>query len=386
MQTFSSRLNSIPPYIFAELDNKKKELTAKGVDLIHLGVGDPDLPPPPRMIEALKEALNETEYHRYPEYEGEASFKEAVANWLNAHHNIQASLENELLVLIGSKEGLSHLPSAIINPGDTVLITDPCFPAQYHSILLAEGKVHFVPIEEKNGFLPDLKSIPEKVLKNTKLFFINYPNNPTTAIATKDFFEEMIYLARKYSFAICHDAAYIDINLQGTKQPALMSIKGAKEVAIEFFSFSKMFNICGWRLGACVGNNKLVESLVKYKKVIDSGPFTALQQATVVGLRECLPFIGETMSIYRERKKILCNCLESMGLDYYKSDSTFYIWAKIPNGSTSKDFSNRLLTEHGIITTPGIGFGPHGENHIRFSLTTPTERIKEAVYRLKRAV
>jgi len=385
LQTRSERLNQLPQYLFAELDQKKQELIAKGVDVINLGIGDPDLPPPPRMIEALKEALATPEYHQYPAYNGANFFREVVATWLQKYHSVNVDPENEVLTLIGSKEGLSHLPQAVLNSGDTVLITDPCYPVHLQSMLLAGTTPIHIPLTEENGFLPNLREVSEKDLTAAKLIVLNYPNNPTSAVATKEFFKEAVDLAHKYNFIICQDAAYIDICLEGEKQPSILSIPGAKDVAIEFYSLSKTFNICGWRLGFAAGNPKVVASLGKYKTAVDSGQFTALQAAGAVGLNECMPDLSRTLETYRERRKILHSGLDDMGLHYFKTSSTFYVWSHVPKGQTSKEYANHLLTKLGIVTTPGGGFGSVGDSYIRFSLTSPTERIQEATERMKSA-
>lgn len=382
LQTCSDRLNKLPPYLFAELDRKKIELIKKGVDVINLGIGDPDLLPPARMIEALKEALATPEFHQYPSYEGAAFFKETVAGWLKKSHTVNIDPTSEILTLIGSKEGLAHLPHAILNNGDTVLVTDPCYPVHLQAMIIAGAEPVSIPLREETGFLPDLSKIPEKMLKKTRMIVLNYPNNPTSAVATKEFFTELVELAHKYNFVICHDSAYIDVCLEGKKQPALMSIAGAKDVAIEFFTLSKMFNICGWRIGFCIGNKEIIRSLGKLKNSSDSGQFTAIQWAATVGLKECLPEMDKTLAIYRERKKILCKGLDKMGLSYFRSNSTFYVWSRVPKKYDSAAYANMLLEKLGIVATPGIGFGSQGNDYIRFSLTSPTERIIEATKRL----
>lgn len=383
MQTRSERLNKLPKYLFASLDEKKKELIAKGIDVINLGIGDPDLPPPQKMINALKEALLTPEFHQYPSYNGAEFFRKTIASFLKTGHNVEVDHNDELLVLIGSKEGLAHLPRAVLNPGDTALITNPCYPVHLQSMILAEANPVSIPLYESNGFLPDLKTVPEEDWKNAKLIVLNYPNNPTSAVATREFFKEIVDLAHKYEFIICQDAAYIDVCLEGNKQPSILSIPGAKEVAIEFFSLSKMFNACGWRLGFCAGKKDIIASLGKYKTACDSGQFTALQYAGDVAIRECLSDMNETLSVYKDRKQILCTGLEEMGLNYFKSNSAFYIWSRTPKKYRSQDYANFLLEELGIVATPGIGFGTNGDDYIRFSLTSPTERIAEATKRMK---
>lgn len=385
LQTRSTRLDKLPPYLFAELDRRKAELIGKGVDVINLGIGDPDLPPPPRMIEALKEAISKPEFHRYSSYNGANFFRTAIAEWLQNRHDVKVDPESEMLVLIGSKEGLAHLPQAIINPGDKVLITDPCYPVHLQSMLLAGAEPKLIPVREETGFLPDVTTIPEKLWRDIKMVVINYPNNPTSATASETFLKTLVELANKHNFIICQDAAYIDISLDGTKQPSIMSIPGAKDIAIEFFSLSKTFNVCGWRLGFCIGNRDIITSLGKLKTAVDSGQFAATQWAATVGLKECMGDLQNTISVYNQRRQLLCNGLREMGLGYFESASTFYVWAKIPEKFRSQEYANILLDKLGIITAPGIGFGKAGDKYIRFSLTSPTSRIAEATERMKGA-
>lgn len=382
LQTSSERLKLLPPYLFAELDRKKTELIGKGIDVINLGIGDPDIMPSTIMIENLKVALGKPEFHRYPSYNGAKFFRDQISEWLAYTHKVQADPETEILVLIGSKEGLSHFPQAVLNPGDSVLITDPCYPVHLQSMLLAGAKPEIIELNEENNFLPQLSKIPPSQLDAAKMIVINYPNNPTSAVATKDFFEELVRLAKKHNFIICHDAAYIDICLDGNKQPSLMSITGAKDVAIEFYSFSKMFNACGWRLGFCVGNKDLIASIGKFKTAVDSGQFTALQWAVSTSLEDSGNELKKTLAIFNERKQILCSGLTELGLEYFKSNSTFYVWSKIPKDYTSTSYANHLLEKLGVVVTPGIGFGEMGDSYIRFSLTSPTKRIIEATNRI----
>lgn len=375
----------LPTYLFAALDRKKREMMGRGVDVINLGIGDPDLVPPPRMVEALKEAITTPEFHRYPAYNGAQFLREEIAGWLKSSHSVEVDAESEVLVLIGTKEGLAHLPQAVLNPGDSVLITDPCYPVHLQAMLLAGADPVTIPLSEGNGFLPDLSSVPEKAWKKTRLIVVNYPNNPTSAVASEGFFKELIDLAHRHNFIICHDAAYIDICLDGRKQPALMSLPGAKDVAIEFFTFSKMFNICGWRIGFCTGNSEIVGSLGKIKTACDSGQFTAIQKAVSVGLRVCLEDVKKTRAVYKERRDILMDGLKKTGLSSFNSGSTFYVWCRIPEGFRSAGYADFLLGKLGIIAAPGIGFGRMGDGYVRFSLTSSTERIREATERMKRA-
>lgn len=384
MQTSSERLNRLPKYLFADLDEKKRRLAASGVDVIDLGIGDPDLPPPKRMIEALTEALQTNSFHRYPPYNGADFFRNAVSEWLKNEHHVSVDHTEEILALIGSKEGLSHMPLALLNQGDKVLITDPCYPPHLQSLLLAGAVPQTIKLREENGFIPDLRDVPEEMWKSAKLIVLNYPNNPTSATATRTFFEEVVALAHKYNFIICHDSAYIDICLEGERQPCLLSVEGAKDVAVEFFTLSKMFNICGWRLGFCAGRKEIIASLSKLKIAVDSGQFSAIQKAGEIGLKECLPFVQETVKTYKKRKNIFTSALEKMGLKYFRSNSTFYVWVRTPAKFRSIEYTNLLLEKAGIVAAPGIGFGKEGDEYIRFSLTQPTEKIEEAAERMRK--
>lgn len=381
----SKRIKELPPYLFAKLDEEVREAKRAGMDIIDLGVGDPDMPPPKRMLDELKCLIDSPRIHSYPPYGGTAALKEEAALFLKERHGIDVDPRSQVLILIGSKEGLSHLPLAVIDNGDIVGVPDPYFPAYLHATILAGGRPYMMRLREEDGFLPRLSDIPKDILSRTRLVFLNYPNNPTTATATADFFEEVVYLARKYGFVVCHDAAYIDIAVQNAKQPALMSIKGAKDVSVEFFTFSKVFNICGWRIGVCVGNKDIISSLLRTKMVVDSGQFMALEEAVRVGIRECSNFVDDMCDVYKERRKVLEDALVRAGFVCYPTTHTFYIWAKVPQGLDSAGATSRLLEATGVVAAPGSGFGEGGEGYVRFSLTAPTEKICEAASRISAA-
>lgn len=374
----AERLTKIPPYLFAELDRQKQAIKAKGGKIIDLSIGDPDLPPPRSLVEELKSALSDQAVHRYPSYVGSPEFRTAAAKWLARRYHAQVDPNTELLALIGSKEGIAHLILATINPGDVTLVPSPGYPVYSQATHLAGGIPHYIPLSKENNFLPDLNAIPKKVLKKAKILFLNYPNNPTASLATRAFFEKAVELARENKFLICHDAAYIEIH--SGMQPALsiLSIPGAKDVAVEFHSFSKTFCICGWRIGFAAGSKDAVGVLASMKQNMDSGVFTAIQRALIYAMDHLDGHIDGIRSIYASRRQTFSRNLERMGFRSHPSNATFYIWAEYPQKMRSIEFCKKLLEKVGIAATPGVGFGPEGEGFVRFSLTIPTEQLEEA--------
>ena len=383
MFEFSDRLKALPPYLFAELDRKKQEKIEQGVDVIDLGVGDPDLPTPKPIVETMKKAVENPENHKYPSYVGKLSFREAVANWYKRRFNVELDPKTEVITLIGSKEGIAHFPLAFVNPGDIVICPDPAYPVYKIGTIFAGGTPYTVPLKEENGFLPDLESIPEDVAKKAKIIWVNYPNNPTSAPPTIEFYKKLVEWAKEYNVIVASDNAYSEIYTGSEKPPSILQVEGAKDVAIEFHSLSKTYNMTGWRLGWAVGNPKLIEGLGKVKTNVDSGQFGAIQDAGITALNLPDEEIDKLRNVYRERKKIMTEALEKIGLEVYKSDYTFYLWIKVPKGYTSSEFVGRLIDEAGIVCTPGNGFGEYGEGYFRISLTVPTERLLEAAERIK---
>jgi LL-diaminopimelate aminotransferase len=381
--TWANRIKDLPPYLFAEIDEKKKEMISKGVDVIDLGVGDPDIPTPDHIIEALNRASKDPSNHVYPSYIGMLSYREAVSNWYKKRFNVDLDPVNEVLTLIGSKEGIAHAPLAFINPGDVALVTDPGYPVYDNAVSFAGGVPYSVPILKENNFLPDLDSIPDEVLKRAKLMFLNYPNNPTTAIADEDFYKRVVEFADKHQILICHDAAYTEIAFDGYNPLSFMQIDGAKEVGIEFHSLSKTFSMTGWRVGFAVGNKKAVGGLGKIKTNIDSGVFQAIQVASIEALNNYTLGLNERVNIYKERRDIFCKGLDEIGINYLHPKATFYIWFETINGLSSKEFAAKMLEEAGIVATPGNGFGENGEGYMRVSTTFDKSKIVEAVDRLK---
>ncbi len=384
MVEYAQRIKALPPYLFAQIDQKKREKLAQGVDVIDLGVGDPDLPTPKPIVEAMQRAVEKPEHHRYPSYEGMLSFRQAVADWYKRRFGVELDPQKEVVALIGSKEGIAHFPLAFVNPGDVVLCPDPAYPVYKIGTLFAGGEPYILPLKEENGFLPDFKSVPKDVLKRAKIIWVNYPNNPTSATATESFYKELIEWARENNIIVASDLAYSEIYFGNEKPMSILQIEGAKDVAIEFHSFSKTFNMTGWRLGMAVGNEKLIAGLGKVKTNVDSGQFQAVQEAGITALNLPEEELQKIKDTYKERRSAMVKALEEVGLRVYPSDATFYLWVKVPEGYTSAEFVSRLLDECGIVCTPGNGFGEYGEGYFRISLTVPTQRLLEAVERIKR--
>jgi LL-diaminopimelate aminotransferase len=382
----ASRVKNLPPYLFATIDKMKQEAKAKGVDLIDLSIGDPDIPTPVHIVEAMKTAVEKPEHHRYPSYEGMPSFREAVAGWYKRRFDVRIDPAAEALSLIGSKEGIGHIPLAFVEPGDTVLVPSPGYPVYPVSVMFAGGENCFMPLKEENGFLPDLKAIPEVTLKKTKLMFINYPNNPTSAVAPKAFYEEVIALAGKYNIIVCHDAAYSEIYFDDDKPLSFMQIDGAKDVGIEFHSLSKTYNMTGWRIGFAVGNRDVLAGLGKIKSNLDSGVFQAVQEASITALKTDEAVLSDIRKTYQDRRDTLYEGLKNIGIEVIKPKASFYLWAKVPKQFDSSSFVAHILDKAGVLTTPGNGFGAPGEGYVRFALTVPVGRMKEAVERLRKAL
>jgi len=381
--TKSDRIKKLPPYLFAEIDRLREDVRKKGIDIIDLGVGDPDLPTSNNIINRLKKASEHPKNHRYPSYYGLIEFRSTVAEWYKRRFNVSLDPESEVITLIGSKEGIAHIPLAFVNPGDIVLVPDPGYPVYNVATLFAGDKPYFIPLLKSNGFLPDIKNIPEKIAKSARMMFLNYPNNPTSAIANREFFEEIVEFALKYNIIVCHDAAYSEIYYGKNPPISFLEIDGAKEVGIEFHSLSKTYNMTGFRIGFAMGNRDVIEGLGKVKTNIDSGIFQAIQYAGIEALSGDQSHVENIRRIYKERRDILIKGLRDIGFDIYFPEATFYVWINVPPDYDSKSFSSHLLSQVGIVTTPGIGFGKYGEGYIRIALTVDKERIKEGINRIK---
>jgi len=379
---YSQRLSQLPPYIFVEIDRKKKDAINRGVDIVDLGVGDPDLPTPKHIRDSMKRAIDEPKYHRYPFGPGILEFRQAVARWYKVRFGVELDGETEVHSLIGSKEGLGHIHLGFVNPGDVVLCPEPAYPVYKIGTIYAGGIPYFMPLVEESKFLPELDSIPENIIRKTKILFLNYPNNPTGACANRDFFGKVIEFAKRHNIIVINDAAYSEIYYEGKKPISFLELSGGKEVGIEFHSLSKTYNMTGWRIGWACGNRDILKGLSMVKENIDSGVFGAVQFAAIEALNGPQDCVEEVRRIYEERRDILMEGLISTGWKVSKPEATFYIWAKVPKRYTSIQTVEKLL-EAGILSTPGNALGPSGEGYVRFSLTVDTKKIVKAVEKLK---
>lgn len=382
----ADRVKSLPPYLFARIDELKREALKKGTDLIDLSIGDPDIPTPSNIVEAMKRAVERPEHHRYPSYQGMPGYREAVARWYKGRFGVDLDPSREVISLIGSKEGIGHLPLAFVNPGDVVLVPTPGYPVYAVGTLFAGGESHFMPLTEDNDYLPDLESIGQDVLRRAKLMFLNYPNNPTAQKADRAFFERVIRLAREFEIIVCHDAAYSEIYFDGERPLSFLEVEGAKEVGIEMHSLSKTYNMTGWRIGFAAGRSEVIAGLGKIKTNLDSGVFQAIQEASIVALGTGDEVLSALRRTYQERRDVLYEGLKEAGMEARKPGATFYIWAKVPGGFDSSGFVLQMLEKAGVLATPGKGFGDPGEGYVRFALTVPVERLSEAVERIKKAL
>ena len=380
----SDRLKRLPPYLFVEIDKAKKKARDEGRDIIDLGVGDPDIPTPKFIIDALNKAVRDPATHRYSLDQGMPEFRNAVARWLKKRFGVVMDAESQIYPLIGSKEGIAHIPLAFINPGDAVLVPDPCYPPYRSGTIFAGGEIIYMPLLESNKFLPDLRAINHHLLHKAKMIFINYPNNPTAAVCDKKFLQGVVEFAKKHNLIVCSDTAYSEITFDGYRAPSIFEIEDAKDVAVEFHSLSKTFNMTGWRIGFACGNAGIIEGLAKVKSNIDSGIFSAIQRAGAVALDNYDKHIKSVIKIYEERRNILVDGLNSIGLKVEKPKATFYVWTRVPPRYTSATFTKALLENCDIVATPGNGFGEHGEGYVRFAVTVDRKRIREAVDRVKK--
>jgi LL-diaminopimelate aminotransferase len=377
---YAKRMDHLPPYLFARIDEMKGEKQRQGVDIIDLGVGDPDLPTPGHIVEALCTAARDPKNHHYPSYTGMLAFREAVADWYRGRFSVSLDPKKEVLALIGSKEGIAHIPEAFVNPGEYVLASDPGYPVYKTSTLFAEGRIHEMQLSAENGFLPVLEDIPRDVVKQAKLMFINYPNNPTAAIAPKSFFSEVVEFAREHGIVVVHDNAYSEITFDGYRAPSFLEADGAMEVGIETHSLSKTYNMTGWRIGMACGNPEIIAGLGRVKTNVDSGAFDAIQHAGITALSGPQDCVADACRIYEERRDVLVAGLKEIGFDVPSPKASFYVWMQVED---SMKFAARMLDEAGIVVTPGVGFGRYGEGYVRFAITRSIERIEEAVERMR---
>ena len=379
----SRRVQQLPPYLFAELSRKIAAKKAQGVDVVSFGIGDPDLPTPGHVLDALHRAADDPANHRYPESDGLPELREAMAEWYAGRFGVTLDPHKQVVPLIGSKEGIAHVALCLIDPGDVALVPDPAYPVYAVGTMFAGGEVYSLPLEEERGFLPVLDTVPADVAHRAKVLWINYPNNPTGACATLEFFERVVHFARRYDIAVCHDLAYADVAYDGYSPPSFLEVPGADEVGIEFNSLSKAYNMTGWRVGMAVGNAALVKSLTDVKSNLDSGIPQAIQHMAIAAMRGPQDAVAEHNAIYQRRRDRMVEALRGIGLQVEPPMASLYIWARLPEGETSIDFAGRLLDDTGVAVTPGIGYGAQGEGYVRLSLTTPDERVDEGLRRLE---
>ena len=378
----SSRVENLPPYLFVEITQKIAEKRAKGEDVVSFAIGDPDMPTPPHIIDRLCRAAQDPANHRYPETAGLPKLRQAIAEWYKRRFGVSLDADKEVLPLIGAKEGVAHIALCFIDPGDIALVPDPGYPVYSVSTFLAGGEPYYMPLTEENDFLPDLNTIPDDVLKRAKLLWINYPNNPTGAVADLDFFNKVVEFAQQHDLAICHDGPYTEVAFDGYQPVSFMQADGAKEVGVEFHSLSKSYNMTGWRIGMVVGNPTMVDALMRVKSNLDSGIPQAIQYAAIEALTGPQDCIQEHNAIYQRRRDLVIDMLNSIGLKARPPKAGLYIWAKVPEGYTSVDFATDLLEKVGVVVTPGAGYGRGGEGYVRLSLTITDAGLVKGLSRL----
>ena len=377
----AKRIESLPPYLFAELDRKLGEKRAAGIDVISLGIGDPDSPTPRHIVEALQEAAEDPTTHQYPSYYGMPALREAIAGWMRDRFGVELDPDTEVQTLIGSKEGIAHLPVAVLDPGDQVLVPDPGYPVFGIGTLLAGGVPVSMPLTAERRFLPDLSSAP--VSGATRMLWLNYPSNPTAAVAERSFFEDAVAFAREHDLLIAHDAAYSELTYDGFTAPSILQVPGALDVAVEFGSLSKTYNMTGWRVGWVAGNADVVRALATVKTNIDSGIFNAIQQAALVALTGPQDMVEELRAVYQKRRDLVVSTFNSLGWDLEPPRGSIYVWLPTKDGMSSAEFCELLLERARVVLSPGSGYGAEGEGYARISLTVPDDRMAEAMDRIR---
>ncbi|HEY9749843.1 MAG TPA: aspartate aminotransferase [Allocoleopsis sp.] len=383
--TPAERLRALPPYVFARLDELKARAREQGLDLIDLGMGNPDGPTPQPVVEAAIAALQNPANHGYPPFEGTASFRRAITSWYHRRYGVTLDPDGEALPLLGSKEGLAHLAIAYINPGDLVLVPSPAYPAHFRGPLIAGGQIHDIILKPENDWLIDLADIPDDVAKRAKILYFNYPSNPTAATAPREFFEDIVAFARKHEILLIHDLCYAELAFDGYQPTSLLEIPGAKDIGVEFHTMSKTYNMAGWRVGFVVGNRHIIQGLRTLKTNLDYGIFAALQSAAETALQLPDVYLHEVQARYRTRRDFLIQGLEELGWSIPKTRATMYLWVPCPPGQTSTDFALSVLQQTGVVVTPGNAFGAGGEGYVRISLIANCDRLGEALQRLKQA-
>ncbi len=379
---FASRVEKIPPYLFVEISRKIAAKRAEGIEVISFGIGDPDLATPAHVVDTLRETAGDLPNHRYPESDGLPEFRKATADWYQRRFGISLDPDNEVISLIGAKEGIGHAALCFIEPGDIALVPDPGYPVYSVGTWFAGGECHWMPLKEENGWLPDLDAIPEDVARHAKVMWLNYPNNPTGAVADRGYFEKVVDFAKAYDIAVMHDACYTDVTFDGYRHPSFLEVPGAMDVGVEFHSLSKTYNMTGWRLGMAVGNAEMMNALLIVKSNLDSGVPQAIQYMGIEALNTSDEWIDERNAVYQRRRDKVLAALASIGLETDPPKASLYVWARIPDGYTSGEFAEALLDQCDIVVTPGAGYGPSGEGYIRFSLTIDDEQLEEGLDRI----
>ncbi len=380
---FAKRIEKLPPYLFAEISRKIAEKRSQGVDVVSFGIGDPDMPTPQHLIDSLREASLDAANHRYPETKGLSELREAIVRWYERRFGVSLDPQREVLPLIGSKEGVGHIALCFIDPGDVALVPDPGYPVYAVGTMFAGGEAYYLPLREENGFLPELEAVPAEVRRKAKALWLNYPNNPTGAVADLAFFERAAAFAREHGLAVLHDGPYSEVAFDGYRPPSFLEAEGAREVGIEFHSLSKSYNMTGWRIGMAVGNAEIIDALMRVKSNLDSGVPQAIQRMAIAALDGPQECIEEHNRVYQRRRDRLVRALWGLGLRVSPPKASLYLWARVPDGETSVQFATRLLDEAGVVVTPGVGYGPSGEGYVRLSLTLPDEQLEEGVRRLE---
>ena len=378
----SRRVENLPPYLFVEISRKIAERKARGEDVVSFGIGDPDIPTPSHIIERLCKEARVPANQRYPESEGLPELRKTIANWYQKRFSVSLDPEKEVAPLIGSKEGIAHIALCLLNPGDTALITDPGYPVYSIGTNLVGGRPYYLPISPGNNFLPELDRIPENILEKTKVLWLNYPNNPTGAVADLQFFNKAVEFAKKHDICICHDGPYSEVSFDDYTPVSFLQAEGAREVGIEFHSFSKTYNMTGWRIGMAVGNSTVINALKTMKSNLDSGIPQAIQYAAIEALTGPQNCIKEHNAIYQRRRDLIVDTLNKMGLEAKPPKASLYIWAKVPKGYNSVEFANDLLDKVGVVVTPGIGYGRNGEGYVRLSVTIPDALLLKGLSRM----
>lgn len=381
----AKRIEALPPYLFAEIDRKVAVAKERGADIISFGVGDPDMPTPQPIVEAMIEAVRDPSTHDYPSYTGMPEFRTAIAEWYAARFGVKLDPDEQVQPLVGTKEGIFHLPVAFVDEGDVALIPDPGYPVYETGTILAGGEPYLLPLLSSNDFLPDLDSIPEDVLGRATVLWLNYPSNPTAAVADLDFFQRAVEFCARHDLLLAHDAAYTEITFDGYVAPSALEVDGASDHVVEFHSLSKTFNMTGWRIGWVAGAPRAIEALKRLKTNIDSGVFDAVQRAGIVALTLPDEHLKDTVDRYRHRRDLLCDGLKSMGVQVDPPKGSIYVWVPVPEGYTSESFTTHLLEKFDIVVAPGNGYGPSGEGFVRFSLTIDDARLEQGVERLRGA-